>query len=199
MYALEATTQQIPSWFNHVTFWIAVAGFLMSLVSWICTAWNRRKRLKVTVDLSAPYNKSYMTSLSLSINLAFWFESKSTNPIAINCVWLIFTDKSEFRSELSKLFVCHNFRRLLDTNTEYYERFTESADFPIEIGAYGAAYEYIQFTLPKECKERNLDSIRIMTNRGKIIISDEKTICSLQEFFQKTPAYKPDDLPVILV
>lgn len=169
---------------ENITFLIAVLGFALSASKWFYDAWKTRKNLAVTVDFNSSSACTYMSSQHLNSTFAFAFVNKSANPIAVTCICIESNGENEYRCELTPQFVSHRFRRLIDTETQYYERFEESAEFPIQISAYGAAYEYISFQLPKEFDPNAVNAVRIMTNHGIVRISDTKTIREFVRFLQ---------------
>ena len=168
-----------------ISFSIAIAGFLMSLSNWLYTFWVKRKRLKITFDFDNRLANYSFTQHFKYLTLPIILENRSSNPISITQLLIYNHDNIIYKAELEKNMVAHAFKKLIDTNSDYYERFIESASFPIDINGYGARLEYINFTLPLDFDHEKIRSIEVKTNRGSITIDNPETICKLKEFFQK--------------
>lgn len=178
----ELNTTTVMDW---VTFGIAVAGFLMSLGSWIRSLWIERKNLIVSMDFESQYKESFLSSLYLNAVIAFTFENKSSNSIVVTFIEIQTTSGEKYRANLTPGYVAHKWHNEIDPGVSTYERFIESAAFPVNVCPFGAAYEYIIFSLPKDREWNDLNQIIIHTNRGPILMEDFETICRFQEFLQK--------------
>lgn len=171
---------------DWITFGIAVAGFLMSLASWVRTLWKERKHLDVSIDFNCDYGCAFFSSRGLNAVFAIRFENKSTNSIAVTYVEIMEKSGASYRANLAPGYVFLKRRRDPDPSVGLYERVIESAKFPIEICGLGAAYEYVQFLLPREVCSCDVVAVVVHTNRGDIFINTVEVICTLQEFLQRS-------------
>ncbi len=178
----EISTTTAMDW---ITFVIAVAGFLMSLASWIRSLWIERKNLIVSMDFESQYKESFLSSLCLNATIAFAFENKSSNSIAVTFIEIQTKSGKKYRASLIPGYVAHKWRNEIDPRVSAYDRFVESAAFPVNICPFGAAYEYIVFSLPKNREWNDLSQVIVHTNRGLILVEDSETIYKFQEFLQK--------------
>lgn len=174
------------NWLNNwtnITGVIAIAGFLLSVASWARTLWAERKNIEVSFDFESRYMDTVLSSKYLTAAIAVSIENKSSNSIAVTFIELLTKTKEKYRANLEPGFVAR--KHTTGYVRQDYERFIESAKFPLQICPLGAAYEYILFSLPKDRDWEDIEEIIVQTNRGRIVISDAETICRLQEFLQK--------------
>lgn len=158
---------------------ISVLAFIMSSLTWIFNLLEKRKNLFCEFDLTDRLNTSCLGG-NLYATCAFLFENKSRKPISITRIVLTFENGKTYSSEMEPGFVAHNFRKLIDTTTPFYERFIESTDFPINLVGLESRREYVKFCLPAERME--LSDITIQTNCGKVKITDEDAVQEFGEF-----------------
>lgn len=156
----------------------------MSSLSWIKTFLNSRANIDIAFDFDSEYMDSGLSSLYLNAAVAVSIENKSSNPIAITFIKIKMKSGESYRARLGAGFVAHKHMGGIH-KSDGYDRFIESASFPIQVGPYGAAYEYILFALPKDRDWNSICEILVQTNRNCVTISDQETICRLQELLQK--------------
>lgn len=160
-------------------------GFVFSILIAASSCWKKRMNLCIEIDFDALSNNSFLSSRYLNSVSAFSFTNKSANPISINYISIECVNNATYRCSLEKGFVAHHFRPLIDTNLKFYENIKESADFPIELNSYGASYQYIYFSLPRDLDISGINLFRISTNHGYVIIDDCETIQRFQQFLSE--------------
>ena len=168
---------------------IAVAGFFMSLTTWVQKLWEGRKNLAATIDFDSHSTLAFYTSSSIWLSLAFLFENKSSNPITLSYATITF-DKTIYKCQMHKEYVEHRFRKLIDTNTAFYEHFIESAEFPINIDSKTSVYEYIKFQLPfsADVQFEKISCLTLNTNRGEIKITAEELLAKVRALNSREPS-----------
>lgn len=169
---------------ENVTLAIAILGLTLSALSWIKEIWESRKNLKVKIDLNSEYGIAFRSSLYYNAFVGMFFENKSKNPIAITYVEIVTREKSRFRCSFFQRSVFHRFQNSVAPGQKPYERFVESAKFPVSVCGLGAAYEYAYFALPHGRDWGDVVSLDVFTNRGKVSIDDFEAIAGFREFLQ---------------
>ena len=144
----------IPS---KVTFWIAVAGFIMSFLSWVHTFFTQRKNF----DISILQIKSFVSVTYLYL----LFSNKSRLPIAITNVQLLFDGKSYNCTPIPKLVSATEKKRGRDVikRTEEY-----SKELPIMVPSLGAVNGIVLFEGMTRLPQDNAKHLTLLicTNRG---------------------------------
>ena len=137
-----------------ITFGIAVAGFLMSLATWILTFLSQRKNIGIRI-----------TECKSDDEITLCFVHKSRLPIAITRIVLL-SGENEVDCVPFPTWVLDDTRRSgkeIISRKSYY-----SMQMPIAISALGAVSGYVLFQsdqrmLPDDAKLLNL---KVYTNRG---------------------------------
>ena len=173
---------------EDITFWIAVAGFFISVWSIARQLWRERKNLSVKIEIQNELNCFPRENTNSILCIFILFENHSMNPISITKVEL-YTPNQTVIAQLNPHFIGHLFRRLCDTETPFYERFIESAKFPIELSALGAAEEFLYFGPTEDTSWKQIDKLIIYTNRGKVTVRSKAQFRGLREQIEKS--YRP--------
>lgn len=143
---------------SQVTFWIAVAGFIMSLASWVKDiAVNRRKIEARILEFHANSSAAYMYLL---------ISNKSRLSIAVSSVSLVLGDLMASCTPVPKCVADYTRK----SGKEVIERrFEYSASLPVAITGLGGTtaiflFENLPQQIPADAKDLTL---LIGTNRGK--------------------------------
>lgn len=142
---------------ERVTFWIAIAGFVLSLTSWIKEILVNRKNLRANIlELHAKDSAAF---LRLMIN------NKSRLPISISGINLV-TDFQQCPCTTVPKYVTCNIRFIGGKQVSRSEEY--STALPIQISGLGGTNALVLFEgLPREipCSSKYLTLV-IYTNRG---------------------------------
>ena len=159
---------------DDITFWIALFGFLMSLLTWIFNLWNHRVRIEILPDKDRRGFSIGDTELincavdgrnqAIELRLPCVYINHSTIPISITQIILYADNGRTYRVETTPQFAVHNFRPMIDSDSVY-ERFLETTQFPLNLGALQAECSPILFLLPHGVR---LVDAEIVTNRKAI-------------------------------
>ena len=180
---------------NAITFWVAIVSFFLSLLSLGRQFWKERRRLAAYFEIDNRFSCMTITNANEYICISTLFENLSLNPIAITKVTLHISEVV-LTSDPIPSFVGHSFRRLIDTETKFYERILESAKFPIELTGLGAAQEFLHFKIASHPDWNRLCKIVVFTNRGKVVLSSNSHLQPLREWLKKSaqvPAQSDSD------
>nr|DAF30758.1 MAG TPA: hypothetical protein [Caudoviricetes sp.]DAW38987.1 MAG TPA: hypothetical protein [Caudoviricetes sp.] len=143
---------------DWITFGIAVAGFLMSLATWVHTFLSQRRNVGIRI-----------TEFRADEKIALFFihiENKSRLPIAITRIVLI-SNQEKVDCEPFPTWVLdstHKIGKEIISQRSYY-----SMQMPIAISSLGAVSGYVLFQadqcmIPDDAKLANL---QVYTNRGR--------------------------------
>ncbi len=149
---------------------ISIASFIMSSLTWIVTVYKNHKNLKLTIIDRDTWNCFFkLEDKSWSLTISTMLQNFSASPIHITKIALIDYLNNCYTADLRPTFVAHTFRRLIDTDTKWFEKVLESAQFPICLDAYGAKLEYLHFTIPDiPLQKFQIQRIEVWTNKGLI-------------------------------
>lgn len=161
-------------WFqnrDNITFVIAVAGFIMSLATWIFNLWNRRVHLEIIADENGlGFSISDVSFINKTLDgdttgialvLPCFYINRSSTAISITQILLIGSNGTEYRVALAPEFAFHRFRKMIDTD-KVYERIYETTSFPLNLGPLQAEHSPFQVVLPNNV---NIKGVKIITNR----------------------------------
>jgi|GEM_PF-2428842 len=178
---------------KKVTFAIALAGFLMSAISWLRTLWRERMRLDVTVSTFDIYSVAFRGSLYTNITFPLRFQNKSTRGLSIFSVSL--EGGGAFPCLLRAGFIgtLRNTIPVLDGDKPYL-RYLESAQFPINLSGLQSVREHITFQLPLDYDYTQFSEIVIHTSARRIILDDREQIARVRGLFEKElpPLFQSD-------
>jgi len=152
---------------DNITLAIAIIGFVLSLYTWICTLIERKRNITIEIDNQAQWAVRFTTSKCQCWTTAVFINNKSHLQNSIHRISVLDEQGKEYFAQIPQQFVAHTFRKLIDTDTKWFEKIIESAKFPIDLNTLGSAYEYIEFQLPIDFNHTPQAFI-LYTNRGKI-------------------------------
>lgn len=163
-FKIEITTEII----DLITIIISITSLLFSLITSFIVFYKQRRNIhfKVIGSTFVDFlNESGNGQLCIEILLI----NKSQNPISVNYFELIDENNISYICHFNPSLVEHKFQHLIDTDNTY-EKFIESATFPINLNSLGASKEYVYFHLPKNFK---IKKCNIYTNRGNVIVNND--------------------------
>lgn len=145
---------------TEITFWIAVASFLMSLASWVKDAVTQRMRLESHIVLCHTAPNSPAAYLYLVV------ANKSRLPLTITDIALVIGGKEVHcvsRSKLVSTKSLHRGKEIIEQTSEY------STPLPIQIMGLGGStvlslFENLPEKIPPDASSLNFS---IYTNRGR--------------------------------
>lgn len=145
---------------DNVTFLIAVAGFCLSIVTFVQNMSANRKRLKISLS-SIGYAQDIMC-VRLSI------ENRSQLPVSITDI-VYRTDKTRYHCSPDPKLLCQFEKRR--NGVIISQESTYSSELPIHLPALGAFNDLLLFeglkTLPENSSKRL--TFEISTNRGRTL------------------------------
>jgi len=153
---------------DNVTLAIAIIGFALSSYTWISTLIERKRNITIQIDNQARWAVRFTTSKNQYWTTAIFINNKSHLQNSIQRISMLDEQGKEYFAQIPQQFVAHTFRKLIDTDTKWFEKIIESAKFPINLNALGSAYEYVEFQLPIDFNHTPQAFI-LYTNRGKVI------------------------------
>lgn len=144
--------------------WIALFSLIISIITALNMFWKQRRKLsfKIKEITFADYLDDSNTG---QLCIQMFFINKSQNPISINYIELFDSQGKSYICSLNPGLVAHKFQKMIDTNGTY-EKFIESAQFPIYLESLSAKVEYVYFHIPIK---HNITKCLIYTNRGNPI------------------------------
>lgn len=143
---------------SQVTFWIAIAGFLMSLISWIKDFATQHKRLSARI--------MYLGTSSRSAHMYLMIENKSRLPISITGVELILDKQAYPCVPFPKIVFIRNLKTAGEVSHSQPEYSTQ---IPIHIPSLGAVTALLLFDplVQTPLPDATQLTLAISTNRGK--------------------------------
>lgn len=148
---------------NFYSVLLAIISIALSLSNWIYVFIKNRRN--ITFELLKIEFTDYIDSNFGQYEIEIIIKNNSQKSISICYFELIDSNKNTYMCLLEPGLYKYKFQKLIDTDN-LYERFIETANFPINLTAHQAAHEHIVIKFPKEAI---LDKCFIYTNTGKKI------------------------------
>ncbi|CDE23022.1 conserved domain protein [Amedibacillus dolichus CAG:375] len=149
--------------FNFWNILLSIISLTISLVTAFNVFWKQRRNISFKIEEIS--FTDFIDNDRGFLSIQMFFINHSQNPISINYIELYDKHGNKYTCRLIPSFVEHRFNKMIDTNS-FYERFIESAHFPIRLDSLDAKMEYVYFDLPQNFEIVNCI---IYTNRGNPI------------------------------
>ncbi|MDD4564490.1 MAG: hypothetical protein PHE79_03320 [Eubacteriales bacterium] len=150
---------------DNITLALAVFGSVGTILTWVISAFRNHKNLSIKPIPDDRHAITFSTQQHLYATMAVIIENKSRLPIAITQFQVINADGKPLTADLIPAFIYHQSNNIVPMEFGGYSRIIESAEFPINICALGAAQAYMHFTLPLGTNLQ-IRTILLHTNRG---------------------------------
>lgn len=146
--------------FNYFTAIVSLTSLAISLCTAFYVFWKQRRNIVFKInDVSFV---DFIDNPNGQLCVQMFFINKSQNPISINYIELKDSNNNTYICNLIPGLVKHKFSHLIDTDT-CYQKFIESAQFPICLDSLSAKLEYVYFQIPID---HEIKKCTIYTNRG---------------------------------
>lgn len=146
---------------NFFTVAIALISLVLSISNWLYI-WYKN-RTNISIDVLSIEFIDYLNSDFGQYEVEFLFKNNSQKPVSICYIEFIDAKGSKYLSLLEPSFYKYKFQKMIDTDS-YYEKFLETASFPINLKGYEATRQIVSFSFPQNTFVANC---YIYTNVGK--------------------------------
>lgn len=130
-----------------VTNIIAIISLILSLCNWLYILYKNKRH--IAFDLRDTTFTDYIDGDYGFYDIDLIIKNLSSAPISICYFELIDNSNESYLCNLSAGLEFHKFNHMIDTDT-WYEKFIESADFPLNFVPHQASHEYIHIEFPKD-------------------------------------------------